>query len=441
MWICCDHLRGRDAIRINFFALICLLWCCNSLVINADAIDTTPAQVQVAARTVGTSQAPRPTQAGCSVDCKNTTTRPSDIDSRGSVTGSSDLNLPLVPLNFLSGALTCQPYQGIYVNHVYFQLANAFFLLSHLAPSGLHGVLYLRCTLLIGCAFLALWAWSIVCWLDAALWNALFVLIDFVHVCTLLYRLRPINFSKEIEEVYVTVFQPLRVSRHQFKKVLSCMKTIRQLKYQEVYAQEKVTKVDSLSLVLSGKLVVSQNGKALHIVFSHQFLDSPEWFAVSTDESFQVSITAMEESRVLLWHRDKLKLSIINDQFLQAVFDHILGRDVVKKLMQVSETTAASNNVHQQQNGQAIGFGTMSHQENEVDAKMFVVKKTGDSQGITALISRQLQEERVPLLYSSADVLNNTLHRHPDLQSSTSRPSYIFSSYQPVTDNTRAFKG
>jgi hypothetical protein len=43
----------------------------------------------------------------------------------------------------------------------------------------------------------------------------------------------------------------------------------------------------------------------------------------------------MEEYRVLIWHRDKLKLTIITDQFLQAVFDHILGRDVVKKLMQV----------------------------------------------------------------------------------------------------------
>ena len=51
---------------------------------------------------------------------------------------------------------------------------------------------------------------------------------------------------------------------------------------------------------------------------------------------FQVSIMAMEESRVLVWHRDKLKLSIISDAFLQAVFDHILGRDVVHKLMQVS---------------------------------------------------------------------------------------------------------
>lgn len=44
---------------------------------------------------------------------------------------------------------------------------------------------------------------------------------------------------------------------------------------------------------------------------------------------------AMEESRVLVWHRDKLKLSIMSDAFLQSVFDHILGRDVVHKLMQV----------------------------------------------------------------------------------------------------------
>lgn len=48
---------------------------------------------------------------------------------------------------------------------------------------------------------------------------------------------------------------------------------------------------------------------------------------------------AMEESRVLVWHRDKLKLSIMSDAFLQAVFDHILGRDVVHKLMQVRCST------------------------------------------------------------------------------------------------------
>lgn len=61
------------------------------------------------------------------------------------------------------------------------------------------------------------------------------------------------HISLSLFQVYVALFQPLRVTRHQFRKVLNCMKVIRSLKYQEVYAQEKVTKVDSLSLVLSGK--------------------------------------------------------------------------------------------------------------------------------------------------------------------------------------------
>lgn len=56
---------------------------------------------------------------------------------------------------------------------------------------------------------------------------------------------------------------------------------------------------------------------------------------------------------------------------------------------QVSETMAASS--HQQQNGQIIGLGGIGALENDADTKLFVVKKTGDSQGITALISRQLQ--------------------------------------------------
>lgn len=46
---------------------------------------------------------------------------------------------------------------------------------------------------------------------------------------------------------------------------------------------------------------------------------------------------------------------------------------------------------HQQQNGQVIGLAGIGALENDPDTKLFVVKKTGDSQGITALISRQLQ--------------------------------------------------
>jgi len=51
-----------------------------------------------------------------------------------------------------------------------------------------------------------------------------------------------------------------------------------------------------------------------------------------------VTITALEESKLLVWHRDKLRLTIMNDEFLRVIFDHIIGRDVVRKLIQVSDT-------------------------------------------------------------------------------------------------------
>ncbi|XP_004527120.1 blood vessel epicardial substance isoform X1 [Ceratitis capitata] len=284
-------------------------------------------------------------------------------------------------------------------HHLYFQLGNAFFLLAFLAPHGPFGALWLRALILIGCTLMAMYGYMVECKPDVVLWSGLFFIVNFIYLIIVLCRLRPVRFDKEIEGVYASLFKPLRVTRHQFKKILSCMKLIRSLKYQEVYAQEKVTKVDSLSLVLSGKLVVSQNQRALHIVFPHQFLDSPEWFGVSTDDYFQVSIMAMEESRVLIWHRDKLKLSIMAEPFLQSVFDHILGRDVVKKLMQVTQVSEsiASN-----------GFLPSGNYDDAEDKPMLIMKKNVEGHGLTALINRQLQEEHVPLL--GRTYKTNTLH-------------------------------
>ncbi|XP_064117144.1 popeye domain-containing protein 3-like isoform X3 [Macrobrachium nipponense] len=291
-------------------------------------------------------------------------------------------------------------YNWLPINHIYFQLANIFLFLSYLAPNGIYGILYLRITLTIGCMFFSLWGWVILCAFDTFLWNAIFVLINLVHVIVICYYLRPVRFTPELEQVYRSLFQPLKVSRHQFKRVINCMKLIRYVKFQEIYAQEKITRVDSLSLVLSGRLVISQNGRALHIVSQHQFLDSPEWFGVSTDEFFQVSATAIEDSRVLIWHRDKLKLTIMGDQFLQAVFDHILGRDVVKKLMQFPEAVGRTpsevevevdSEVNESLSGMSNGHCVANLADDSETKPLLVVKKGEESGSITAIINRQLQ--------------------------------------------------
>lgn len=138
-------------------------------------------------------------------------------------------------------------------HHIYFQIANALFLIAFLSPNGSYGALCTRCALVFGSIFLIMWSYFIECSLDALVWSSSFLCINCVYLTILIYRLRPIRFENEIDAVYETLFKPLHVTRHQFRKILNCMKLIRSLKYQEVYAQEKVTKVDSLSLVLSGK--------------------------------------------------------------------------------------------------------------------------------------------------------------------------------------------
>lgn len=293
----------------------------------------------------------------------------------------------------------CSDWQWQTPRHIYFQAANALFLIAFLSPHRSFGFLLARCALVVASILMTMWSYLIECSLDGVVWCGLFLVINFIYLSILIYQMRPIRFEKEIDAVYIALFKPLNVSRHQFKKILNCMRVIRSLKYQEIYAQEKVTKVDSLSLVLSGKLVVSQNQRALHIVFQHQFLDSPEWFGVSTDDYFQVSIMAMEESRLLIWHRDKLRLSIINDTFLQTVFDHILGKDVVKKLMQVTQVseTLSNSNGHIQ---------TTFDDNGGEDKPMLQVKMNGnDDQGINALIHRQLQGiSRISKYYYVGDI-------------------------------------
>ncbi len=224
-------------------------------------------------------------------------------------------------------------------NHLLFQLANIFLLLSYLSTNSIYGVLYLRSCLAIGSVFFGLWGWLVLCAADTLLWNTIFTVVNGLHIVSIVWKLHPfIRFPHDVEMVFRDLFQPLRVSRHSFKKIYLCTREIQTLKSKDVYAIEGRTPVDKLSLLLSGRVSVIRGGQTLHIIDSHQFLDSPEWFGVGSHETYQVSIIALEESRLLVWNRDKLKLTISNDNYLQSVLDNILGRDVVKKLLLVTDS-------------------------------------------------------------------------------------------------------
>lgn len=86
-------------------------------------------------------------------------------------------------------------------NHLYFQLGNAFFFLAFLAPHGSCGMLWLRCTLVIGCILMAMWGWMIECTGDVVLWSGIFLVTNLIYLIVLVCRLRPVRFDSEIEAV------------------------------------------------------------------------------------------------------------------------------------------------------------------------------------------------------------------------------------------------
>lgn len=100
---------------------------------------------------------------------------------------------------------------------------------------------------------------------------------------------------------------------------------------------ERITQIDKLSLLLSGQVYVSCKGHVLHTISRHKFLDSPEWFRINSDGTYQVSIIAVQESRILIWDLDKLKLLILKEPYLQSILDNILSKDVVKKLIIITD--------------------------------------------------------------------------------------------------------
>lgn len=256
-----------------------------------------------------------------------------------SAAGNASDTVPAFAMGSYFATAVCPTW--LPTNHILFQLANIFLFLSYMAPAGLYGLLYLRMCLTVGSFFFALWGYVILCAFDTMVWNAFFTAINLVHVCVLMYVLRPVRLAPHMEVVYRELFQPLKVSRQQFQAAASCVKVLKDVEPHETYAVEHVTRADSLTLLLSGRFLVSHKGRPLQIVDRFEFLDSPEWFGVcgTGGDKFQVTMTAMDRCRVVVWNRDKLKLTISGDTFLQAVFDNVVGKDVVRKLLFVTEST------------------------------------------------------------------------------------------------------
>jgi len=247
----------------------------------------------------------------------------------------SNVSLVIQDIDFSNLFTSAECTDWSEVNHIYYQIANILFLLAFMFPSRNLVSFFFRAFIVGASSLHLMFGLKKSCSIDTVVWSLLFLIINTGWILVTLFRLRRTCLDKKLQPVYSKLFKPLKLSKSQFKMIMEQSRSKRILLPKEKYIQEKIDRVDSLTLVLSGRFVVSQQNTYLHCVSQNQFVDSPEWFGVSTDEYFQVTVTAVDKCEVLVWHRDKLKFFLQKHPFLEAVFDHVLGRDVVRKLIQV----------------------------------------------------------------------------------------------------------
>ncbi|XKL66106.1 hypothetical protein PGB90_009526 [Kerria lacca] len=94
------------------------------------------------------------------------------------INGAKWLTKSLKDVFVIFGTSRCEKF--VSMNHI-FHIANILVLLSHFAPNGKCGIIYLRLVLLIGCGFFAIWGFEI-CSLDVVIWNVIYILVLLIHL-------------------------------------------------------------------------------------------------------------------------------------------------------------------------------------------------------------------------------------------------------------------
>ncbi|CAG2199990.1 BVES [Mytilus edulis] len=237
------------------------------------------------------------------------------------------------------GTFSCSDWQD--AQHALFQLANFCLIISFLTPSSFkHHAFFLRLVISFGYLFFGLWAGVFVCMPDVLAWNLGFLLVNFVHVMYLGYQMCPTRLGHLTKELYEKMFKPLNVDRKRFKALTNIGDTYLLTKG-TYYATEGRTKCgNKLSILLKGRLKVMYQNMFLHSIEPNQFIDSPEYDMYGncdTDETYQVSIVASEDSFLLTMSVIKLKTYLDTDPFISNVFYNVVGKDVSNKLYQIQE--------------------------------------------------------------------------------------------------------
>eukprot|EP00096_Caligus_rogercresseyi_P006048 TRINITY_DN22203_c0_g1_i1.p1 TRINITY_DN22203_c0_g1~~TRINITY_DN22203_c0_g1_i1.p1 ORF type:complete len:330 (+),score=136.76 TRINITY_DN22203_c0_g1_i1:197-1186(+) len=217
-----------------------------------------------------------------------------------------------------------------------FHVSYGLLALSYAFPnSGRLGRLLLHAGLGVAFLLLSSWAWNVLCAPEVFAWNFSFILLNIGQLLYILYQMRPIKFPSEIETLYGSLFEPLRVPRSAFEKLIAPdVAKIEELHSGECYAIKDLSKTVRLSILLTGRAHVVNEKNYLHDIRPNEFLDSPEYESsgINCEETFKVTVLAASPSKILVWQRSSLEYLFIKEPYLGSVMSALISTDITNKL-------------------------------------------------------------------------------------------------------------
>ncbi|KAI0212442.1 hypothetical protein LSAT2_002642 [Lamellibrachia satsuma] len=234
-------------------------------------------------------------------------------------------------------ATMCEGWQD--AEHFLFRTANLCFATAFLVPSAFRRhALATRALLALGCLHVLLWSVVVACEVDVFTWYLIFLVVNVTRLVIAAFAVLPPRIQPELEEVYLRLMQPLRVSRGDFKRLLNTA-TLHHIPGGTCYAREGVTPAgEKHSILLTGRFKVTYKDMCLHYVEPNEFLDSPEYMDNSrrmSDGKYQVTITAMEDSCLLTWLTGDLQRYLDSRHPMKAIINGLVARDIMHKLYHV----------------------------------------------------------------------------------------------------------
>jgi len=192
------------------------------------------------------------------------------------------------------------------LNDWFFQFANLFLMVSYCISD----LLLLRVCLFFACINFALFGWFGLGDIsaDCVLYNLALSLINLGFISIMAWEKRYIRFSPGWEEIYVNMFKPIGVSRHDF--ALFQKKGVIREKCRGSVLHHIDDNVTSMNILISGEVeLLNSQGKLANTYSKYSIIEGIEWCQYNLDpeeKQFEHRFVAKTNVVFAKWSREML---------------------------------------------------------------------------------------------------------------------------------------